>query len=111
MSWWTDVILTTLIMEDVGPEDGPQSFPAVEFVNDWLRVNGSHELYHPEYPLGVHRIDFVFMSQFKDVITRHDEIRFASRNGQAGNAMTIFLLSYLTIVLIVDYAICKAEIL
>lgn len=38
MSNWTDILIGASMLEDEGPEDGPPSFPAIDFLNERLGV-------------------------------------------------------------------------
>jgi hypothetical protein len=50
MSYWTEVLLTASILEDDGPEDGPEHYPAVDAINGWLREQRQGELFLIQNP-------------------------------------------------------------
>lgn len=50
MSWWTEVILAATSLEDVGPDDGHEKYPAVEQINQWLAENSNSQLFLIRHP-------------------------------------------------------------
>ena len=47
MSYWTEIILTASILEDVGPEDGPGEFPPVADINKVIAPFGLFDIKNP----------------------------------------------------------------
>lgn len=68
MSYWTEVFLAATTLENAGPEDGAESYPAVDTINVWLRENGWWDLFLVKPPKAdQYSPDACFAGSFKNL--------------------------------------------
>lgn len=71
MSHWTAVLITAGVVEDTAPDitgHETPTFPAVDFVNDWLAANHQGALFHVQNPDPLRQCpESVFAGHFKSL--------------------------------------------